>query len=94
MSEHAVSIEEAMQRLDVLPDYDAGGGPGPHVHTFAEVGFGLLGAHWDLDAVRALIEVNGVEEAGSTAVAMGHALVVIRPAPLGPLFLATKAAES
>ena len=90
MSEYAVSVEDAMQRLDVQPDYDAGGGPGPHVHTFAQAGFALVGANWGLDDIRALIEAHGVEQAGEQATAMGHALVVIRPEPFGPLFLATK----
>lgn len=93
MSEYAVPLDDAMARLDVLPDYDAGSGPEPCVHTFAESGFGLLGAHWPVDSLRDLMAEHGVETAGEAATAMGHGLVVLRPSPHGPLFIATKDGE-
>lgn len=85
---YAVSIEDALTRLDVI-DYDAGTGEGPCVHTFAQSGFGLLGAHWYLSELEPHMRRWGVEEAGAEAKAMRHGLVVISDAP-GPLFLATK----
>ena len=89
MSEYAVPVDEAIDLLDIIPDYDPGDGPKPCVHTFAESGFGLLGAHWSLDDLRTLFETYGVERAGDAATAMGHGLVVLRPSR-GPLFIATK----
>ena len=84
-----VPIEEAIARLDVIPDYDPGGdeGPGPCVHTVRPSGPILLGAHWRLAQVRAAIERHGVEESGPQATRMGHALVLFDEK--GPLFLAT-----
>lgn len=87
---HAVPIEEALRRLDVIPDYDAGSGPEPCVHTFAQAAFGLLGAHWSVEDIEALMRERGVEESGPAARATNHGLVVLREG-LGPLFIATKA---
>lgn len=77
MSEtYAVPFEEAIARLDVIPDYDAGDGPGPCVHTFAQSAIGMLGAHWDLPSAEAFIRQHGAEEAGGMAKASGHGIVV------------------
>lgn len=54
-----ISVDEAIDRLAVVPDYDPGGegGPGPCVHSFATAGgIGLIGAHLRLDEVRELFE--------------------------------------
>jgi hypothetical protein len=84
----AISTQEALSRLDVVPDYDPGGdgGPGPCVHTF----LGVAGAHWRLDDLRALIDRYGVAESGEVARSMGHGLVVIADTLPAPLFLATR----
>lgn len=82
MTEYAISIDEAMKRLKIIPDYDAGGGPEPCVHTFRDGGIALLGAHWSVEDLRALMEKHGVEESGERACAMGHGLVVKDPDPL------------
>jgi hypothetical protein len=84
-----VSLDDATKRLEVIPDYDPGDGAGPCVHTFLSGGLGLLGAHWKLDKIRALIEEHGVEESGEQAKAMRHGLVILRDGE-PPLFLATK----
>lgn len=89
-AEYAVPIEEALDRLDVIPDYDAGSGPAPCVHTFMQSAVGLLGAHWYLPTVKAAFERWGVEEAGDSASRMNHALVVIKDGKT-PVFFATKA---
>ena len=94
MNEYAVSLDDAMAMLAVEEEYDAGNGPEPCVHTFAQAGFGLLGAHWSVESVRDLITDQGVERSGDAATAMGHGLVVVRPEPHGPLFIATKDGES
>lgn len=90
MNDYAIPVEDAMQRLDVIPDYDPGDGPGPCVHTFAESGFGLLGAHWHLEDIEGFMRRWGVEEAGEMATAMGHGLVVPKSDRLGSLFIATR----
>lgn len=89
MNDYAIPTDEAIARLDVIPDYDPGDGPKPCAHTLIESGIGLLGAHWSVDDLRALFDEHGVEEAGEGATAMGHGLVVLRP-DHGPLFIATK----
>lgn len=76
-SEYAVPAEEALERLEVIPDYDNGSGPGPCVHSFAASGIGLLGAHWRLEEVRALFEREGVEQAGPGMTGMRHGLVCV-----------------
>lgn len=79
-SEHGetLPVDEAMQRLVVVPEYDAGNGPEPCVHTFIPSGFGMLGAHWSVEKARESMERYGVEEAsGFVASAMGHTLVVV-----------------
>lgn len=90
--EHAVPFEQAIARLVVTPDYDpgGGGGPGPCVHTLRQSSFALIGAHWRLDDVRALLERYGAEEAGEQASARGHALCVCDDR--GWLFLAARPA--
>lgn len=78
MSEdYRVSVEEAMERLAVQPDYDCGNGPEPCVHTFVLSRIGLLGAHWDLPSVEAFMREWGVQEAGPAATDMHHGLVVV-----------------
>lgn len=92
MNEYAVTVEDAMSRLDVLPDYDPGTGPQPCVHTFAQSAVGMLGAHWPLDDVRAYFAQHGVEEAGEQAQAMRHGLVVTGGGRT--IFFATKGTEA
>lgn len=75
-SDHAVPVDEALRRLDVIPDYDAGNGPEPCVHTFMQSAIGMLGAHWSVPEVQAFFERHGVEKAGPTATAMHHGLAV------------------
>jgi hypothetical protein len=87
-AEYAVAIDVALARLVIDPDYDAGNGPGPCVHTFRDGGVALIGAHWYLDDLRAAMERYGVEEAGEAAVSMGHGLVLIDDR--GPLFIEAK----
>ena len=72
--EYAVPLAEALERLVIQEDYDAGEGPGPHVHTYCSTAFTLIGAHWPLAALRRLIEQRGVEESGPQASATGHPL--------------------
>lgn len=83
-----LTVEEAVARLDVTPDYDNGSGPQDCVHTFRNSSFMLIGAHWTVPDLRALMERYGVEEAGAQATAAHHGLVVIDDH--GPLFIATK----
>lgn len=92
MSEYAVDLTDAVRRLEVIEDYDAGNGPGACVHTFRESAIGLLGAHWYLDELKALMAEHGVEESGEAAKATGHGLVVIDNRR--PLFIATKQDEA
>jgi hypothetical protein len=89
MSEYAVAPEAAMRRLEIVPDYDSGSGSFPHVHTFIDAGFGLVGAHWLLDDAWAAFSRHGVETSGDQAQAMKHGLVVVDPAR-GPVFFATR----
>lgn len=84
-----MELQAALAQLEVLPDYDAGSGPGPCVHTFRSSAVGvLLGAHWPLEEVRVAMERFGVEEAGGVASALGHGLVVVDDH--GPVFFATR----
>ena len=82
-----LSREEALERLEVI-DYDPGDGLGPCVHTLRDAGFALVGAHWYLSDVEALMEQNGVSEAGPNAEALNHALVT--EDENGFLYLGTK----
>ncbi len=76
MSEFAIGVEEAMSRL-AIEDQDYGDGPEPCVHTFVQPAASIcVGADWALADVRAEFERHGVEEAGPTAQAMNHGLVV------------------
>ena len=87
MSERTlVPIDDAMARLIVTEDYDAGNGPEPCVHTFLNGAGVLLGAHWSVTRVREEIEKYGVEEAGPGACSTGHCLVILRERT-GPLFI-------
>lgn len=90
---YVVPVEEAMQRLAVIEDYDDGGGPRPCVHTFMSSSFGLMGAHWGVDDARRAFETWGVEEAGEQAQAMKHGLVCIeeRSGRKVPVFFETVA---
>lgn len=89
MSEYALSVEDAMARLEVVAEYDNGSGPQPCVHTFRDSPVGLLGAHWTLSDARAAMETHGVEISGSAATAAKHGVVVIDST--GPVFFETKA---
>lgn len=95
-SEYAVPVEDAIERLDVTPDYDPGDGEGPCVHSFAASAFGLLGAHWKLDKVEALFREHGVEEAGPEMTGMRHGLVCVfeDDGCTRTLFFATKEPEN
>jgi hypothetical protein len=84
VSEYAIEVDEAMSRLVVIEDYDSGNGSGPHVHTYRQAGPMLMGAHWGLEAARKAMEQFGVAEAGESATAMSHGIVVIDDH--GPVF--------
>jgi hypothetical protein len=79
--DYSVPVEEAMQRLAVIEDYDDGNGPRPCVHTFVATAFGLLGAHWGLEEARAAFERWGVETSGEGARAMNHGLAIVEREP-------------
>lgn len=87
---YSVPVEQAIERLVVIPDYDPGDGPQPCVHTFRSSPVGLLGAHWSVESARAAMEEFGVEEAGEQASAMDHRLVVIDKT--GPVFFEAREA--
>lgn len=74
MTEKALTVDEAMDRLVVIPGYDPGGGPGSCVHTFVVAGM-VIGAHWRLDEVREAFETHGVREAHSPMMS-SHGIVV------------------
>ena len=82
-----MTVTEALARLRIIPDYDAGDGPGPHVHTFRSTAIALLGAHWSLEQIKASIERYGIEESGPQATTLKHGLVIIDDR--GPVFLET-----
>ncbi len=82
---------EALSRLDVMPDYDPGGGPGPCVHTLRASGPVLLGAAWRLADIEHIICVHGAAAAPPDMERMGHGLVVYDDH--GPIFIATKPEE-
>ena len=84
-----VPVDEAVERLAVIEDYDPGDGPKPCVHTF-RAGAMLIGAHWSVEKVREAFEEHGVEESGPTMQSMGHGLAIVDDA--GPVFFETKAA--
>jgi hypothetical protein len=86
--QYRISKEEAMKRLDIIPDYDQGDGPKPHVHTLRAGGPMLIGAHWTTAQVEQAIDKHGIEEAGKQAMEMAHGLAIIDD--MGPVFLATK----
>lgn len=86
--DYSVAVEEALDRLAVVEDYDPGDGEQPCVHTFRSTAIALLGAHWSVEDARAAFEKYGVAEAGEQAKAMNHGLVVIDDG--GPVFFETK----
>lgn len=87
-----LTVDEAIDRLMVVEEYDCGNGPEPCVHTFVEGGIGLLGAHWPLADVRAAFERWGVARSGPAATAMRHGLVVVEGDPYPrSVFFETKA---
>ena len=89
-----LTVDEAISRLAIVPDYDPGGteGPGPCVHTFRDAAFGLIGAHWRVGEARTLMEKFGVEESGPQAMAMSHGVVVVDKA--GSVFFETRSAPA
>ncbi len=91
-SEFDLTTEDAMARLNVVEDYDPGGGPGPCVHTLAEAAFGLLGAHWRVDDVRDFFDRHGAVTAGPMASAMQHGVACVGDGRR--LYFATKPQES
>jgi len=88
--DYSIPLDEALQLLDVIPDYDPGDGPKPCVHTFLNGAWGLVGAHWSVENLTALMQEHGVLLSGEMATRRGHGLVVVRPEPQAPLFIATK----
>jgi hypothetical protein len=88
-----VPFDEAISRLQVIPDYDDGNGARPCVHTFVEGGIALLGAHWGLEEIEELGREFGFEETGGAAKGMNHGLAILRD-DNGPLFLETKPEEA
>jgi len=80
-----LEVEEAMQMLEVTPDYNSGGGPTDCVHTFRIGGGMCLGAHWPLESARRDFEKYGVEVAGEPLV--GHGLLMVDDS--GPVVFAT-----
>lgn len=89
MSDDAITYltpDEAVAMLVVVEDYDPGGteGPGPCVHTFREAPFGMIGAHWRVDAARAAFEKFGAQLAGPAATEAGHGVVITDER--GPVF--------
>ena len=83
----SVPVDQAIERLAVIPDYDPGDGPKPCVHTFRGGSGMMLGAHWSVAAARAVMERYGVKESGPMATAMRHGLVVTDDT--GPVFFET-----
>jgi len=94
VSEYALTVDEALARLAVVPDYDPGGvgGPRPCVHTFRDAAFGLIGAHLTLETARAAMEKFGVAESGPEATALRHSVVVIDDT--GSVFFETRSAPA
>lgn len=82
-----LTTEEAVERLEIIEDYDAGSGPGKCVHSLREGPFMLLGAHWYLDDVIKTFDQFGPQEAGPDATAANHGIVVIDDT--GPVFFGT-----
>lgn len=84
---NSIPWDLAVTRLNVVPDYDPGGGLGPCacVHTLSASG---IGAHWPIAELQKEVEQWGCIESGPMAQAIGHGLVVMRPIG-GPLFLET-----
>lgn len=85
-----VPTDEAMAMLAVIEDYDPGAGPEPCVHSFRQAAFGLIGAHWPVEKVRAAFEEHGAELSGPLMAGMGHGLALTDKT--GVLFFATKEA--
>ncbi len=70
-----LTVDDALDQLVILPDYDPGTGPQPCVHTFRTGGM-MLGAHWTIEKVEAAMKLCGVARllAGGW---MGHDLLVV-----------------
>jgi hypothetical protein len=87
--DYTLTVEEAIGRLAVIPDYDSGGGPQPCVHAIRQAGMDapLLGAHWTLDEARHAMETWGVASAGPLATGSGHGVVVVDA--VSPIFFET-----
>lgn len=84
-----VSIEVALEMLEIIDDYDAGNGPEQCVHTYRQGPAGMMiGAHWSLEKVKAEIAERGIELSGPVAAGMGHRLVL--KDETGVVFIATK----
>lgn len=79
-------MDEAIERLDVIEDYDSGGGPEPSVHTFRFKTM-MLGAHWSLDSVRRAFEQYEVVESPEFLRDIGHGLMIVDD--VGPVAFAT-----
>lgn len=67
-SRRSVPIEEAIRRIGLKS----------MVHTFMEVGLGLIGADHRRESLIAAMKRHGVEDAGSEAAKMGHTLVIVK----------------
>lgn len=75
--EFAVSLEEAMSMLKIVPEYRCGGEckGGPHVHTVVMAGPVAAGAHWCLSTFEQHIAEMGLERSGENATNSGYGLV-------------------
>lgn len=86
-----VSLDDALEMLEIIDDYDAG--PEQCVHTYVQGPAGMVvGAHWSLEKVKAEIAEHGIELSGPIMTTMSHGLVV--GAEIKPVFLATKKAAA
>lgn len=87
-----LSVDEAIERLEIVPEYDLGSGVGPHVHCRTNPAPGIfIGAHWPLADVRALFEQHGAQEAGPLATRGGYGVACVTPD--GWRFFETRAAS-
>lgn len=69
-----IDADDALSLLVVQPEYDAGGGPGPCVHTF-RTGTLMLGAHWALEDVEAAMREHDVYQLDPAVIDHGLYLV-------------------
>ena len=84
-----MKIEDAMAKLNVIPDYDPGGGPTDCVHTFRTGSGIILGAHWTLKEAREAMEKHGVNEVPGFA---GHTIAVVDD--IGPVLFEAKVSDA